>query len=425
MNMRLGYITEWFPPEPEGAPLWIAQAMRDRGFDVGVVTGIPHYPTGKPATGYTWHTRRRETVEGFPVLRLPEFPSHDRSAIRRIGTFGSFSASSALWGSRAIAGADVCLVYSSPATAALGAMVARRRFGVPYVLMIQDLWPDSMLSSGFISSGPVNRALASVAHSFVDATYQHASHIAVISPGMRSALLKRGVPDDKISVIYNWVDEAVLTPTPSEGELRRLAGLSEDDFILLFAGNQGEAQGLDAWVSALARLSGQSDTHLVLLGDGTQRAALREQAARMDVSDRVHFLSSVPIGEIPRLTADADFSVVSLKDDPLFRMTLPSKLQAALAQAKPVICSVPGDGATLVESAGAGWVATPDNPLSISKAIRQATVAGSAEIMARGRAGRRYYEEHMSRQVGSARLAEILERVARGGRSERLASPRD
>jgi glycosyltransferase involved in cell wall biosynthesis len=412
--MRLAYLSEWFPPEPEGAPNWIARALRDRGFDVGVVTGVPHYPSGTPAAGYDWRSLRRETIDGFPVLRVPEFPSHDGSAARRIATFGSFALSSASLGARAIGEADVCLVYSSPATAALAAMVARRRFGVPYVLVIQDLWPDSMLFSGFLGEGLARRSLGAASHRFVDATYRGASHIAVISPGMKDALTARGVPEEKVSVVYNWVDEDVLGPRPASGVLRRKVGVPDSDFLMLFAGNQGEAQGLEAWVEAVGLLHDRPDVHLLLMGGGTRTSRLKGLADRIGVIDRVHFLPPVPVEQVSELTADADVGVVSLTDQPLFRITLPSKLQAALAQGKPVLCSVPGDGARIVTAAGAGWTAAPDDPSSIAAAVLQAASTGADGLAARGRAGRDYYLEHMSQEVGSGRLAEILRGAVKG-----------
>lgn len=414
---KVTLLTEWFPPEGRGFPLNIAQGIRDADMAVNVVTGVPHYPTGVPADGYPWRSRRCQTIDGFPVLRVPEFPSHDRSPLRRIVTFGSFALSSAAWGSRTIGQSDVCLVYSSPATAALAAMKAHRRYGVPYVLHIQDLWPDSLLSAGFELSGTLRRLLSGVSGRFVDAAYRGAAHVAVTSPGMRTALIDRGVPNEKVSVVYNWVEEGVLTPRPASGLLRRRLGLADADFVLLFAGNMGEAQGLDAWVEAVNLLQDLSNVHFVLVGDGTRRQGLVEMAER-GRRERIHFLHAVPLAEAAVLTADADVCVVSLTDVPLFQMTLPSKLQGLLAQAKPVISSVPGDGARVVETAGAGWTAKPDDAVSIAAVIRQASQQSREDLAERGRSGYAYYLEHMSRTVGSRRLAQILQDVADGRRKK-------
>jgi glycosyltransferase involved in cell wall biosynthesis len=291
-------------------------------------------------------------------------------------------------------------------------MVAQRRHGTPYVLLIEDLWPDSIFATGFLNSGPVGAIAEPAVSAFVDASYRSASHICVITPGMRRTLIARGVPEDKVSVIFNWVDETVLEPAPRAGALRHRLGIADRDFVAMFAGNAGEAQALHAWITAMGRLADLKGAHLVLLGRGTQRESLRAQASSVGVSAHVHFLDAVPAAQVPALVADADVSVVSLADRPLFEITMPSKVQACLAMASPVIVSCAGDVAEVVQEAGAGWVARPEDPASIAEAIRAAYAAGSDERGRRGLNGLRYYVENMSRGIGSRRLAEVLSTAA-------------
>ncbi len=411
-GMRVAFVTQWFPPEVEGVPLWIAEALRDRGFDVGVVTGVPHYPTGVPTPGHRARDWRLDEERGFRVLRVPEYPSHDRSALRRIATFGSFAATSAALASRSIGRADVALVYSSPATAALPAMTAHARWGTPYVLLIQDLWPDSIFATGFLEQGAVRAAAEPAVRSFVDASYRRAAHVCVITPGMRRTLLERGVPDDRITLVHNWVDDDVIRPAEPQGSLRAGLGLPDDAFVALFAGNAGEAQGLGAWVDALASLPDLPQVHLVLLGSGTQREALAQRAADLGIGAQVHRMDPVPPAAVPGHVADADVSIVSLADRRLFEITMPSKVQATLAMGSAIIASCAGDVADVVRAAGAGWVARPEDPSSIADALRAAVAAGPAERAERGRRGQRHYAEHMSRAIGSARLAAVLREAA-------------
>ena len=416
-DTRVTFVTQWFPPEPDAAPIWIAEALRDLGLGLGVVTGIPHYPTGLPLAGYRPLEWRMESIRGFRTLRVPEYPSHDTTSVRRVATFGSFAASSSLLAARTMGRGDVTLVYSSPATSALPAMVARALFGTPYVLMIQDLWPDTIFATGFLRSGALRAVAEPAVTAFVDASYRAAAHICVITPGMRRTLIDRGVPPDKVSVVYNWVDEAVLTPAPRGGALRARLGVGEGAFVALFAGNAGEAQGLTAWVTAMRLVSGLDQVHLVFLGGGTRRDALRAEAEAQDVHARVHFLDPVPVEQVPALAADADVSIVSLADRPLFEITMPSKVQACLAMARPVIASCAGDVAEVVGESGAGWVAAPEDPASIAGAIRAAYAAGPKERLRRGQLGYRFYMEHMARDIGSRRLAQALREAASGRRA--------
>ena len=407
---RLAFVTQWFPPENEGlVPLWIAESMRDRGFDVGIVTGVPHYPTGVVASGYRAGRRMRERMHGFNILRLPEYPSHDSSTLRRIATFGSFGASAALLATGTIGRADVSLVFSSPATAAIPAITGRLRGGTPYVLYVQDLWPDSIFATGFLNGTWSSRVAVRVVGKFAQLSYRCATHIAVITPGMKAALEDRGVPAEKVSVVYNWVDEAVIHPVPSDGRLRNRIGANARELLILYAGNHGKAQGLDAWLRAMASLSDLTSVRLVLIGDGVAKLELQALASELGLGDRAVFLDPIPVEHISAYTADADLSVVSLVDHPLFRITMPGKTQAVLAQGKPIIVSAPGDAAEVVRKAGAGWVAEPGDVESIAAAIRAAAGQGAEERVNLGDNGRQYYHTYMSQEVGGARLFRMLE----------------
>jgi glycosyltransferase involved in cell wall biosynthesis len=392
--------------------VWIAEALRERGAEVGVVTGAPHYPSGRVLDGYRARGWIRETQHGFTVVRVPEYPSHDTSALRRIATFGSFALSATALATRTIGAADVALVYSSPATSALPALAAHSLNGTPYVLLVQDLWPDSVFASGMVGDGTITRAMRGVLEAFVARTYREAAHIAVIAPGMRERLVERGVPAEKVTVVHNWVDESVLRPVAPNGRLRALLGLGADEVLVVHAGNQGEAQALGHWVAAMARLGDLPHLHLVLLGAGTQHDSLRRQVTALGLQHQVHLPAPVRLSEVAEHTSDADALAVSLREDPLFAITLPSKTQAALAQGKPVVVSAPGDAARVVTAAGAGWVARPDDEESIARALRAVAEAPAEDRRRRGEAGLAHYRGHMSATVGGDALAGILRRAA-------------
>ena len=357
-----------------------------------------------------------ETRDGFRVLRVPEFPSHDSSAVRRIASYSSFALSSALLATPAIRKADVSLVFNSPASSALAAMTSRVGSGTPYVLHVHDLWPDSIFATGFLTTPLVRGVTEPVVDALVQASYRRAAHICAITPGIRRALIERGVPAEKVTLVYNWADESTLRPVPGNGWLRSRLGVDTDAFIALYAGNLGEAQALAPWIAAMARLPDLPDVHLAFMGDGTQRHTLRSRAAECGLDGRIHFISPVPPAELSPIVADADVSVVSLADRDLFRGTLPSKVAASLAMASPVIASVTGDAAEVITAADAGWVARPEDPDSIAAAVRAAHSASPVERARRGRSGYDYYQANMARRLGSEKLASVLMQVARRDR---------
>jgi colanic acid biosynthesis glycosyl transferase WcaI len=408
--VKVTYVTQWFAPEPSNTPVWIAASLRRQGLEVNVLTGVPNYPTGRIYPGYSAWRRRHETIDGFEITRAPTYPSHGQSSVGRIANLASYAASSTIFGRSSLKSADVALVYSSPATAAVAAMRARKRWGTPYVLLILDMWPDSIFAAGFLTDGPVRRLAEKTLGWFTNKAYQGASHVAVTSPGMRELLLSRGVPAEKISIVYNWTDEQTMRPADADNTLRTKFGLS-DSFLLMYAGNHGAAQKLDTAMNAMTRLADLPDVHLLMVGNGSVKRDLQGLAARLKLSN-VHFADHVDPGRVPGLMASADMQLVSLADQDLFRITMPSKVQSIMACAQPILLSADGDAAAAVEQAGAGITCPPENPQELAAAIRRARAIPKGDLRAMGSSGREYYRSRMSEAVNSRALARVLRTAA-------------
>lgn len=406
-DLRLAYVTQWFPPEPVAAPIWIAQALRRQGWDVRVLTGLPNYPDGIVHEGYrTWRTRRDE-VDGLDVIRAPLYASHDSSALRRMANYVSWALRSSSVRRSPLASADATLVYSSPATAALPAMVARRRFGTPYILLVQDVWPDSIFASGFLKGGRVRSLAERLVGRFAEAAYRGAHAIAVISPGMKDLLVERGVPAEKVHVVFNWADEAVFRPGPADPGFRDSLGVADDDFLVMYAGAQGPAQDLDTVIDAAIALRDHHRVHIALVGAGVSRDALRERA-RVEGLSRVHFVDPVPLGDMPSILPCGDAHLVSLANHDLFKITLPSKTQSLMAAGQPIIVSAPGDAARVVLEARAGIAVPPSDGAALAAAILEMSKMNRTERAALGEAGLAAYQRDMSEAVGAGRLSDLL-----------------
>jgi len=409
-RLKVTLVSQWYAPEPVSQPGWIVRAISNMGVDVEVLTGIPNYPSGRVHAGYEAWRSSSECSDGVRVRRTPEYPSHDASAIRRVLNYASWALSSALLGQRHLKRCDVALVYASPATAAFPALVARRLHRTPYVLLVQDVWPDSIFASNFLQ-GRTSKFAKWMVDRFVATTYKRASHIAVISPGMVGLLKSRGVPEKKISLIYNWVHEAGDSSGDTAVTLRGDLGLTDDDFLLMYAGNHGAAQALEAAIDAFALIPASERCHLLLIGDGIERDNLRERANRV-CPERVHFVQARPRQSMGAVMGAADAHLVSLADRPLFRLTMPSKLQAILASGQPVLVACPGDAARVARESGAGEVARAADPLSIAAAVRRLLRVSPDQRRVMGENGRGYYDTHMSEQVGARRLVEVLRAAA-------------
>ena len=402
--MRIGLISQWYDPEGGSAaiPGSIARALRRRGHTVSVVTGFPNYPTGRLHQGYRVLPLRREVMDGVPVVRVPLYPSHDRSPVRRALNFLTFMLSASTIGAAIVRRQQVALVYSTPGTVGLAGVVLRRLLRTPFVLYVQDLWPDTVVATGMVP-GRLARVIEAALDPFCGLVYRSASRIAVISPGMKDRLVERGVSPDRVDVIFNWVDEDVFGPRPT--------ALSNDTFDVMYAGNLGDVQGLETAVQAMALLGDLPQVRLRLVGDGVARARLGDLARTLGVDSRVGFEGVRPVGEMADLMASAHAQLICLSDDPLFHITMPSKLQAILACGRPVVTCAPGDVARVTDESGAGIAVPPGDPASLAQAVRTLVTMPKTEREELGTRGRSYYEKHLSEAVGAARLETSLERA--------------
>lgn len=410
--MRVGIVSQWYDPEQGSAavPGAISRSLLDRGHEVHVLTGFPNYPNGKVYPGYSLRPYQYENLTGVHVHRSPLIPSHDRSAGRRAVNYLSFAAAASARILR-LPKVDAWLVYSTPATVAVPALLCRAVRGVPFVLLIQDLWPDTVVESGFVDRGPGLQLMQRLLSGYCDLTYRKASAVAVTAPGMREVLLSRGVPSDKLHFVPNWVDEQVFRPDVAD-----TSGIGRVDgsFVVMYAGNLGDLQGLDVVLDAWRLLADLPNAQLVFVGSGIAKERLRTRARHLGLQ-RVSFLGQLPLDRMGGMLAAGDVQLICLRDLPLFRSTLPSKVQAALAAGRPVIASVPGDAARIVEESGAGIAVAPEDPVALAGAITR--------LHALDEIGRRrladnataFYHEHFSQQVGTTALEALLEAAALEG----------
>ncbi|MBB1017372.1 glycosyltransferase family 4 protein [Dietzia sp. DQ11-71] len=383
--------------------------MAARGHQIEVLTGFPNYPEGRLYDGYSLSLYKREVHDGLTVHRSPLIPTHKSRALSRLLNYSSFAASAGAVGAKVLRDVDVVLVHSTPATVAVPAMVAKALYGIPFVPMIQDLWPETVTSSGFLGGGSAS-GVEKVLHGFCDAVYRQASHIAVISPGMSVSIQKRGIAAEKITFAPNWVDEDTFRPEIRDETLRRSFGLNRD-FVVMYAGNYGEFQALEVVLAAADRLQSRTDIQFALVGGGVMEEPLKRIAKEKKL-DNVVFIPSQPFSAMTKILALGDLHLVSLQDLPLFRITLPSKLQATLAAGRPLVGTVRGDAATVIHDSGAGRTSTPGDPDDLARVVTEmADAPGRTAEM--GLAGRNYYERVFSESSSAGRLASVLEHAAR------------
>lgn len=405
--MRVLMVTQYFPPEPDIRISGIAQELCARGHQVTVITGQPNYPTGQVYPGYrALSVRRLEHVDGYTTVRLPLFPDRSLNPVRRGMNYLSFSISAMVGVIYFAWRSDVVWIYHPPLTMALPAFTAKLT-GRPVVYEIQDLWPDTLVAAGQIRPGFATRLLGSVARLL----YKAADQLVVISEGFAERIRSRGAPDSRVRVIRNWADEARYRPLPREPEVRAKFGFDEkqDPFVVLYGGTVGPAQALDVVLRAAKLLSG-SRVRFVMLGDGPDLQRLKRQAGD---APNVMFMDRVSEDDVARYFAAADALLVHLRDDPLFSITIPSKIGTYLACGRPVIGGLRGEPREIVEQSGAGQCFEPSDARGLARAALALSRCTREELDQMGANASRYHKEHVSKSVLMDEYEELLLKAAR------------
>lgn len=412
--MRIGILSQWFDPEPGPASLpgALARALRDRGHEVQVVTGFPNYPTGQLADGYRLALRADELMDGVRVRRTALYPSHDASVIGRIVNWASFAASSTLFGIRAFRSMDVVWISNSPITMALPALAVARVLRKPTVLHVLDLWPDNVLSSGLVGRNALTRVVVHVLALLAKSMYRTATIVAAISPGAGRLLEARGVDPAKLEVIPLWAEEGRFYP--GDGEATRTAmGVPPDRVVVLYAGALGGTQEIETLIHACASRADDSEPIEVwVAGSGVREASIEALMQESHVPTvRFRFLGRVPMEEMAAVMHAADLHFIGLRDDALSRVTMPSKLQATMASARPVVIAVRGDTEDVVLESKVGFAAAPGQAASIAVAIDRGVALGRPGLAAMGLRARAAYEERFSLARGAAAIEASLRRA--------------
>ena len=404
--MRILILSQFCEPETHmtRAALF-ARALAAEGHEVQILTGFPNYPGGKVYPGYRIRFLQRETLDGVSILRVPLYPSHDASSIRRILNYASFAASASILGSLFASRPDIIYVWHPPLTIGLAARVLSLTKRAPFVYDIQDLWPDTLAATGTVRSRWVLALIAKVG----GWVYRHAGFLVVQSPGFKRVLSARGVPEDKIEVIYNWSHEGHLRLGHSP-QIREQINAGQR-FNVVFAGSMGRAQGLRTVLEAAKLLeSSRPNVQVVLVGAGVEVGNLQEAAAELGVGNVV-FLPRMPASEIGRVMEAADVLLVHLRDDRLFEITIPGKTQDYLSVGKPILMAVRGDAAELLAASGGGMCCEPGNPQALAKAVEQLADMEPSQLREMGERGKRFYEAELSLKIGTGRFLNVFHRT--------------
>jgi colanic acid biosynthesis glycosyl transferase WcaI len=406
--MRILIVTSYY--WPEGFRITdLAAGLKARGHEVEVLTGLPNYPAGRFFEGYGLTGPFREEHEGIRITRVPIVPRGEGRAVSLLLNYASFAVTGALraltLGSRRW---DVVFVFQlSPVTTLFPAAALRTFFGVPVVAWVQDLWPESIASAGFARS----RTLQLAARAVSGWLYRRCDRILGTSRAFQPRLETLGVPAERYGYLPQWAEDLFQ----GAGAAATRDAPWSDGFPVMFAGNLGRVQALDTLLDAAERLKGDAAIRWVFLGDGSRREWLAAEAERRGLSDRVFVLGRQPVQEMPAFFAKAGAMIVSLKPDDTMALTVPAKVQSYLAAGRPIIGSIDGEAAKVIEESGAGWAAPAGDAVGLAEIVARMRALPEPERAEMGRRGREFSLSNFARE----RCLDQLERTLADAASAR------
>ncbi len=365
--MRVLYFHQYFNT-PRGAggirSYEFARRLIARGHQVTVVC-VVHDTDPLDLPGSRDQPVRRGVIDGIEVIQFNLPYSNHQSLPQRAGVFFRYAA-------RGIGLAlkldyDLLFATSTPLTAGIPGIFARCLRGKPFVFEVRDLWPELPKAMGVVKN-PFVLAGMSVLEWL---SYRAASACIGLSPGIGEGIARRSRRGLPIAVIPNAADLELFTPGVREN--LRLDGVKPADFVAVFTGAHGMANGLDALLDTAAELKkrGRRDIVLVFIGEGKLRPALQERARRESL-DNCRFYGLMPKAQLNEIIGCADAGLMILANVPAFYYgTSPNKFFDYLAAGLPVVNNYPGWLAEMIQSHRCGLAVPPDNPVALADALAQ------------------------------------------------------
>lgn len=407
--MRILIVSQYFWPE-SFIINDLARALAAAGHEVTVATGKPNYPNGVIAPGYRRAGVQRETfADGIEIVRVPVRPRGRARAWDLLLNYASFVVSAGARLPFLLRGRTFDAVFFfgvSPMTAALPAVLVARLKKAHLSVWVQDLWPESLSATGFVT----NRLALSAVGFVVKAIYRAADTLLLQSEAFAGPMSAYADPQ-KFEYFPNVAPDGTLEEKPpSAGILDALA----IDFPIVFAGNLGRVQSLSTILDAARLLRCYPDIRFVLVGTGSEAAGLA-RAIESEGLSNIRLTGLVDRSTMPGILRRAAALLVTLRKDPALNLTIPSKIQAYMQAGRPVIAALDGEAARIVETAGAGLTVPAEDGAALAKSILTLYSMPANKREAFGVAARRHFEAHFEAGASADRLIQILQ-ARMGGR---------
>ncbi|MGI9227416.1 MAG: glycosyltransferase family 4 protein [Gammaproteobacteria bacterium] len=404
--MKILLITQYFWPENFRIND-LALDLQSKGYTVTVYTGFPNYPGGSVYSGYGIFGPYMEDYNGIKIKRIPLIPRGNSNRIQLVFNYLSFAMFSCIFILfRLRQNFDVIFVYEpSPITVCFPAILIKKIKKIPVILWVQDLWPESLSATGAVKS----EFLLTIVNRLVNYIYHSCDLILVQSKAFIESIKSFGIDGDRIRYFPNSAEKMYKPIANSNVDINNNL---PDGFRIVFAGNIGAAQSMRTIIDAADILKDQPLIQWVIIGQGRMKRWLEDEVKRRGLGKHIHLLGQKTLEEMPYYFSAADILVATLKRDPIFSLTVPSKIQSYLACAKPIVVAIDGEVTNVIEESGAGIAVPAENAEELASAVITMYKMTVKERKNMGASGRKYFEENFEGEKLVRQLEQWIHELA-------------
>ena len=419
--MKILFLPAYFYPETAASGYLGEnrnQAFADAGFEMDAYTPMPCRGISKELREKYKKKRIEKLYDGKMTLHRFSMFAEGRNPILRALRYVFCWIAQGWKGLRAKDVDCIYLASTPPIQGMLGAFLKKRK-NVPFVYNLQDIFPDSLVNNGLAKKGGLLWKIGRVIENF---TYKHADKIIVISEDFKKNIMAKGVPEEKIVVVYNWVDQNAVVDIPREkNKLFDAYGLDRSKFYVTYNGNIGLSQNMDMLLSVAEEFQSSkvqafqgkeiscTDIHFVLVGNG----AYLDEVKRL-VNDKklknVHLLPFQPYEDISHVFSLGDASLVISKPG-TGAASVPSKTWSIMSASRPVLANFDeNELKQIVETHHCGIFSKAGDKEAFKQSIL-ALYNNREMAVEMGKNGRQFVMDNLTREVGTQKYVEVIKSV--------------
>lgn len=407
--MKILFLTHYFPPEVN-APAnrtfeHCRQWVKEPDVDVTVITNFPNHPDGKIFPGYKNKLFQKEKIDGIEVIRVLTFISANEGFLLRTTNYVFFMVMSILYVLFSRIKFDIMVATSPQFFCGLAGKYIAKLKRKPFILEIRDLWPESIVTVGAITSQRIIDFLEGVERRL----YHSADHIVSVTRSFVEHIHKCGIPREKISIIFNGISADIFSNKSDISDKNLKATLQKDKLKLGYIGTIGMAHSIITLVNAAEKLK-EEDVQFLVVGSGAERKNIEAEIANREMNN-FHVFPIQPKSEIPSIINGLDVFIVNLKKSDLFKTVIPSKIFEGMIMKKPILIGVDGEARAIVEEAEAGLYFEPENAADLVQKIQYLS-NNPAERKRLGENGYKYVINKFNRKNLAAEMLSEIKKIS-------------